>query len=632
MGFSKAQQEAILHRNGPALVLAGPGSGKTTVITHRVRQLVTDRVVPGSNILVITFTRAAAAEMKTRFGALMNGEYHGVTFGTFHSVFFRILRFAYNYDASNILTEKEQYTLMREIIDRLSLDISDEQEFISGILGESSSVKSNNLSLDHYYSRNCPEQIFRTIYSAYQKKLSELRKVDFDDILLMTLELLGQRPDILSAWQQKFRYILIDEFQDINFVQYQIIRLLARPDNNLFIVGDDDQSIYRFRGARPEIMLGFEKDYPNARKILLDINFRSDANIVKTALSLISHNRARFDKAIRASHPAALPVHLTSCQDVGEQNREMVRQILSHHRNGMDYQDMAILFRTNLGERFVTDALMKANIPFRLRDSLPNLYEHWIALDLLSYLRIGSGSKNRALWLRIINRPNRYVSRDAFPPFQEITVNQLRPYYKDKEWMQDRLDRLAYDLSMLKRMAPYAAIHYIRNAMHYEDYLASYAEERRMNLQELMDVLEAVHESTRSCKTLEEWETHIENYTRSLKEQRTTEPSDAVTLCTLHGAKGLEYPVVFLPDINEDNIPHVRASLDTDIEEERRLFYVGITRAKQELYLYCLRERMNHQKTPSRFLGELGIRQETKESQDHRRMKTHSRPTRHSQK
>lgn len=609
MGFSKAQQEAILHRDGPALILAGPGSGKTTVITYRVRQLIESKTAPGSSILVITFTRAAAEEMKTRFKSLMNGEYHGVTFGTFHSVFFRILRYAYNYDASNILTDKEQYSLMREIIDGLSLDISDETEFISGILGEISSIKSNNLSLEHYYSKNCPEQVFRRIFSAYSKKLSGLRKVDFDDILLMTLELLQQRKDILLAWQDKFRYILVDEFQDINYVQYQVIRLLAEPKQNLFIVGDDDQSIYRFRGARPEIMLGFEKDYPTARKILLDINFRSDAFIVKAASSLISHNRARFDKRIRASHPGLCPVVFLSCQDVGEQNRQLVQQLLSHHRNGMAWQDMAVLFRTNLGERFVTDALMKANIPFCLRDSLPNLYEHWIALDLLAYLRIAAGSTARSLWLRIVNRPNRYISRDAFPPFQDITVNHLRPYYKDKDWMQDRLDRLSYDLAMLKRMAPFAAIHYIRKAMHYEEYLASYAEERRISLQELTDVLDAVHESTRSCQTLQEWETHIDAYTRSLKEQRSQarEPMDGVCLCTLHGAKGLEYPVVFLPDVNEENIPHSRAALDTDIEEERRLFYVGITRAKQELYLYCLRERMNHQKAPSRFLTELGI-------------------------
>ncbi len=607
MAFSQAQQEAILHKNGPALILAGPGSGKTTVITHRVRQLIESNTVSGSNILVITFTRAAAAEMQQRFSALTNGNLYGVTFGTFHSVFFRILRYAYNYDASNIITEKEQYAAIADIIDQMSLDIEDEQEFFTAILSEISAVKSNNLSLEHYYSKNCPEQTFRKIYTAYEKKLNQMRRVDFDDILLLTLRLLTDRPDICKAWQNKFRYILIDEFQDINYVQYQIIRLLSAPLNNLFIVGDDDQSIYRFRGARPEIMLGFEKDYPNARKILLDINFRSDACIVRTACRLISHNRARFDKAIRPSHPGNHPVSLSSCKDIAAQNQKLVHKILSLHEEGKAYQDMAILFRTNLGGRFITDALMKANIPFVMKDTLPNIYEHWIAGDLLAYLRIAYGSNARALWLRIINRPNRYISRDAFPAFSDITADSLRPYYKNKEWMLERLDRLSYDLSIMQKMTPFAAVHYIRNAMHYEDYLHHYAEERRMNLQELTEVLDSVHETTRSCKTLAEWENQIETYTRTLKEQtkRDAQNGDAVALCTLHAAKGLEYPVVFMPDVNEENIPHVRAALDTDIEEERRLFYVGITRAKEQLYLFSIRERLNHQKAPSRFLQEL---------------------------
>ena len=610
LAFSKAQQDAILHRDGPALVLAGPGSGKTTVITWRIRRLIDDGI-PGQGILVITFTRAAAMEMRSRFGELMKGNYCGVTFGTFHSVFFRILRYAYHYDAANIITQAEQNTLMREIIDRIDLDILDEQEFISGILGEISSVKSNNLSLEHYYSQNCPEQEFRKIYREYTKKLAAMHKVDFDDILLMTLELLQQRPDILRAWQQKFRYILIDEFQDINLVQYQVIRLLAAPQNNLFIVGDDDQSIYRFRGARPEIMLGFERDYPDAKKLLLDINYRCSGQIVSSASALISHNRARFPKKLRAAKAKGEAVLVVSCQDVGEQNRFLTSNILRLHREGLAYQDIAILFRTNLGERFVTDALMKANIPFTLRDSLPSIYDHWVAQDLLSYLQIASGNRNRGLWMRMINRPNRYVSRDAFPPLQDITINSLRPYYKDKDWMQDRLDRLEYDLMMLGRMNPYPAIHYIRKAMHYEEYLADYAKERRMNLQELTDVLDAIHESSRSCRSLAEWEAHIDAYNQSLKEQNASrsgsESADAVTLCTLHAAKGLEYTVVFLPDLNEDTIPHARASLDTDIEEERRLLYVGMTRAKEKLYLSCLRERMNHQKAPSRFLAELNL-------------------------
>ena len=609
MAFSKAQQLAISFGEGPALVLAGPGSGKTTVITHRVLRLIRDRKIPGTNILVITFTRAAAAEMKARFCTLSGGDACGVTFGTFHSVFFRILRYAYRYTSANLVSEREQLSLLREILEKLQQGTEDPQEMASALLSEISTIKSNDLSLEHYYSKNCPEQTFRKIYRMYTDKLSSLNKMDFDDILILTRDLLKARPDILNGWRSKFRYILIDEFQDINAVQYAVVRMLAAPSDNLFIVGDDDQSIYRFRGARPEIMLGFERDYPLAKRILLDINYRSDAGIVRLSNALISHNEARFSKAITASRPGKEPLSFSVCDDAGEQNRLLTAQILALHRGGIPYRDMAILFRTNLGGRFITDSLMKCNIPFYMRDTLPNLYDHWIAQDILSYLEIAAGSTSRALWLRIINRPNRYVSRDAFTPFSDVSVEKLMPYYRDKDWMTDRLDRLGYDIRMMGRMRPYAAIHYLRKAVQYEDYLKSYADERKMNLSELMDVLEAVHESSKPHKTLDEWKAFIQTFTEELKNQAAArqEPENAVTLCTLHGAKGLEYTAVFIPDINEDTIPHNRAALDADIEEERRLFYVGITRAKDYLFLSCLKQRLNHRKDPSRFLGEMGL-------------------------
>lgn len=615
--FTKSQSEAIRHVDGPLLVLAGPGSGKTTVVTKRVQYLVQDCSISPSSILVITFTKAAAMEMKERFTRLMEqqvqppGGYGNVSFGTFHAVFFNILKLSYGFTVANIITEETRRQYLKESVDRMKLEIDDENEFLTGIAGEISLIKNERVAMEHYFSKNCSEEVFRKIYEGYEERKKRARLIDFDDMLVYTWELLSQRKDILSAWQKKYQYILVDEFQDINRLQYDILRLLAEPENNLFIVGDDDQSIYRFRGARPEIMLGFERDYPDAKKLLLDINYRCSGQIVSSASALISHNRARFPKKLRAAKAKGEAVLVVSCQDVGEQNRFLTSNILRLHREGLAYQDIAILFRTNLGERFVTDALMKANIPFTLRDSLPSIYDHWVAQDLLSYLRIASGNRNRGLWMRMINRPNRYVSRDAFPPLQDITIDSLRPYYKDKDWMQDRLDRLEYDLMMLGRMNPYPAIHYIRKAMHYEEYLADYAKERRMNLQELTDVLDAIHESCRSCRSLAEWETHIDAYNQSLKEQNASrsgsEPSDAVTLCTLHAAKGLEYAVVFLPDLNEDTIPHARASLDTDIEEERRLLYVGMTRAKEKLYLSCLRERMNHQKAPSRFLAELNL-------------------------
>lgn len=617
MAFSDTQTQAIAHKDGPALILAGPGSGKTTVITNRIVTLLERYRIPGSHILVITFTKAAANEMQSRFFTLYQKRNArldaacstGVTFGTFHSVFYRILKHAYQYDASNILTQKDQYKIIESIIDELEMDAPDFNELASNLLGEISTIKSNCLSLDYYYAKSCPENVFRRVYSLYEEKLRQANKVDFDDILTMTYELLSKRRDILDAWRQRFSYILIDEFQDINLVQYQTIRLLAAPKNNLFIVGDDDQSIYRFRGARPEIMLGFEKDYPDAKRILLDINYRSDAYIVAAANHLIVHNTARFAKAIRASHEADAPVLLKLCRDTAEQNRFLTAQIREYHSQGYAYEKMAVLFRTNLGIRFVMDALMKSNIPFHMKDAIPNLFAHWIALDIIAYFRIVSGTENtRANWLRVMNRPNRYIKREALAPFlSDISVSQLKEYYKDKDWMLERLDRLEYDLTIMKRMSPYAAIHYLSNAMKYQDYLENYAKEHHINKQELLDVLIAVHESSRSCRTFAEWFTYIDNYTEELQKQakKDAQNESGVCLCTLHCAKGLEYPIVLIPDINEDNIPHARAAVDADLEEERRLFYVGITRAKEHLHLYCVRETSGRERVPSRFLTEL---------------------------
>lgn len=295
MAFSKAQTQAIMHKDGPMMVLAGPGSGKTTVITHRIQYLTKEYGIDPGDILVITFTRAAAEEMRERYEALTGGGSR-VTFGTFHSIFFRILKLAYRYTADNIVREDQQMQFVRELAQAGGLEPEDENEFAASILSEISSVKGERIALEHYYSKNCPDAVFRQLYAGYEEKMRRAGLIDFDDMMVLCLELFTERKDILSAWQRRYRYILIDEFQDINRLQYEIVRMLAKPEDNLFIVGDDDQSIYRFRGAKPEIMLGFERDYPGAGRILLDVNYRSTEEIVAPALRLIGENQKRFFK------------------------------------------------------------------------------------------------------------------------------------------------------------------------------------------------------------------------------------------------------------------------------------------------------------------------------------------------
>mgnify|MGYP002081064808 FL=1 len=604
MAFSKAQTQAIMHKDGPMMVLAGPGSGKTTVITHRVQYLTKEYGIDPGDILVITFTRAAAEEMRERYEALTGGGSR-VTFGTFHSIFFRILKLAYRYTADNIVREDQQMQFVRELAQAGGLEPEDENEFAASILSEISSVKGERIALEHYYSKNCPDAVFRQLYAGYEEKMRRAGLIDFDDMMVLCLELFTERKDILSAWQRRYRYILIDEFQDINRLQYEIVRMLAKPEDNLFIVGDDDQSIYRFRGAKPEIMLGFERDYPGAGRILLDVNYRSTEEIVAPALRLIGENQKRFSKAIHTTGRHGKNVITKLWQDPGEENLAIAREIQLYLQSGVRPGDIAVLYRTNAGPRFLMEKLMEYNLPFRTRDTVPNLYEHWISRNILTYIRIALGSRAREDILQVINRPKRYISRDVMPD-ETVSFEKMKAFYAEKDWIAERIESLEGDLRAIARMSPLAAVNYIRQGMGYDEYLIEYAAFRRMRPEELLETADELKESAAGFKTFDEWFAHIEAYKEELLRQaaqRRTE-TDAITLATMHSAKGLEFPIVYILDANEGITPHSRAMLDEDMEEERRLFYVAMTRAKTRLHVYAVRERYHKKAEVSRFVWE----------------------------
>lgn len=604
MAFSKAQTQAIMHKDGPMMVLAGPGSGKTTVITHRVQYLTKEYGIDPGDILVITFTRAAAEEMRERYEALTGGGSR-VTFGTFHSIFFRILKLAYRYTADNIVREEQQMQFVRELAQAGGLEPEDENEFAASILSEISSVKGERIALEHYYSKNCPDAVFRQLYAGYEEKMRRTGLIDFDDMMVLCLELFTERKDILSAWQRRYRYILIDEFQDINRLQYEIVRMLAKPEDNLFIVGDDDQSIYRFRGAKPEIMLGFERDYPGAGRILLDVNYRSTEEIVAPALRLIGENQKRFSKAIHTTGRHGKNVITKLWQDPGEENLAIAREIQLYLQSGVRPGDIAVLYRTNAGPRFLMEKLMEYNLPFRTRDTVPNLYEHWISRNILTYIRIAMGSRVREDILQVINRPKRYISRDVMPD-ETVSFEKMKAFYAEKDWIAERIESLEGDLRAIARMSPLAAVNYIRQGMGYDEYLIEYAAFRRMRPEELLETADELKESAAGFKTFDEWFAHIEAYKEELLRQaaqRRTE-TDAITLATMHSAKGLEFPIVYILDANEGITPHSRAMLDEDMEEERRLFYVAMTRAKTRLHVYAVRERYHKKAEVSRFVWE----------------------------
>ncbi len=604
MDLNTSQANAIRHKEGPMLVLAGPGSGKTLVITERTRYLIEECRISPSRILVITFTKAAAAEMKQRFEKRM-GKSCPVTFGTFHAVFFMILKHAYHYRAENIIQEERKYQCVRESVSKCGLDYEDENDFITSLLGEISMVKNAGVAIGNYYSQNCAQDAFRRIFKDYQDCLCRHGLIDFDDMLVYTYELFREREDILRAWQEKYQYILVDEFQDINKIQYDIIKMLAGEKRNLFAVGDDDQSIYRFRGAKPEIMLRFREDLKGAKLALLDTNYRSTEQIVAAAGNLIRHNQERFEKQIKAASPKGAEVEYLLFESQKEEAARIVRDIQEAVEQGARYEDFAVLFRTNTQPRLLMEQLLAYNIPFRTRDSIPNLYEHWIAKDVCAYIRIAMGSRERRDFLQIMNRPKRYISRDSLDQ-PTVAFDDWEWHYEEQPWVAKRIRQLRKDIRALERLSPYAAVNYIRKAIGYDDFCREYADYRRIREEELHEELNELQESAKDFKSYDAWFAHMENCTRELKEMSRlqNENKESVALATLHSAKGLEYENVYLIDVNEGVMPYKKAVLDQEIEEERRMFYVGMTRAKKNLHLFAVKKRNNKDAEISRFLKE----------------------------
>ena len=589
------------------MVLAGPGSGKTSVIVERTAYMTGEGKIPSSSVLVVTFSRAAAVEMKERFLKFTGQSSTRVTFGTFHGVFYGILKQAYNLTSANILSEEEKNGILRELALNFGGELASEGDFTEEIAKEISMVKGNRISLEHYYSSCCPDEVFRQIYGAYGNMLRERRKLDFDDMLLSCYELFDKRKDILRAWQQKFRYILVDEFQDINQLQYDIVRLLAEPENNLFIVGDDDQSIYHFRGARPEIMLNFTKDYPGAEKVVLDVNYRCSKRILDSAMKVIDRNKTRFQKELSTPNQEGEPVRLCEYANPREEYLSVTAELRKRLEQGENLENTAVLLRTNQEAEGLIAALMERQIPFTMKEKLPNLFQHWICRNLLAYMRFAQGERSRKLFLEIMNRPNRYISRDAVVSGREISFEQLRDFYKDKDWMCDRLTTMETHLRILKGLPPYAAINFIRKGMGYEEYLQEYALYRKIKPEELGEILDRLSESAKGMNTLKEWEEYIEDYTRKLEEQAGKQKKEGVQILTIHGAKGLEFDRVYILNVNEGSIPYRKAVLAPAVEEERRLFYVGMTRARKFLTLCYVKKQYEKEREPSRFLKEAGL-------------------------
>lgn len=619
---NKAQYRAITHGAGAMLVLAGPGSGKTFVVTQRIKYLIEQHHVKPEDILVITFTKAAAEEMQERFAKLSAGKCNPVYFGTFHSVFFQILRHTYRFTAQNIIRENDKYRLLSQIIRELPDEILGQAqldystETLQNLLSEISTVKNNGVTPQEVRSTTVPQAVFERIFQMYKQEMNRNKLIDFDDMVLLCRNLLAERPDTLKLWQQRFQYILVDEFQDICPLQYEVVRMLAKPQDNLFIVGDDDQSIYGFRGSKPEIMLNFTKEYPKAEQVLLDVNYRSRQGIVDTAARLIAHNKMRFDKAVRAQNRQNDGVKIYSFQSKSKQ-AESIALLIKQYIALPDtkYSDIAILYRTNNHTIYTADRLMREGIPFTMKEKPKNIYESPVAKDIIAYMRYALYEANQEDFLRIMNKPVRYIKRSTVPrgvfKMRELIDNNHATGYV----VQNILE--FYDeLHFIKSLNPFSAVNFIRkgvgNGTGYDAYLKKQAAEKGKDVSEEFEELEELMRLSREFETIELWLEHIENYDAILYEIAQQEKrlkkmnTDAVSMVTMHASKGLEWDVVILPDVNEGVIPHKKAVTDAELEEERRMFYVAMTRAKQHLFIFYIQEKEAGNLLPSRFLDELG--------------------------
>ena len=614
MKLNRGQDEAIKHGNGPCMVLAPPGSGKTLIVTERTRYLIEESGVRPDQILVITFTRYAAREMKERFERLTAGKNYPVTFGTFHSIFYGILKCAYGIGANNLMSEKESSVLLQEVLDQTDIEstpeVEDEEELVRELLREVGMVKNGLCHLKDFHSKYLTQDEFAEVFRSYEHQKKELKKFDFDDMLVQCYALFRKKPEILQGWQKRFQYILIDEFQDINRVQYEVIRMLAAPRYNLFVVGDDDQSIYGFRGAKPELMLYMKQEFPSLLTISLTVNYRSTEFITGAAARVILHNDTRFYKRVQSFRGRGQNVHVQEVLDEQEEAQYVTEEIQKKLDQGIKPGEIAVLFRAAVQARMISEILSEHRIPFEMRDYVTNFYRHFIVKDMMAYLQLAAGKRDRSLFLTICNRPLRYLARNSMEN-RQVNFEDLRKFYCDKDWMLDIIDQFDVDVRMMKNMAPYAAIQYIRKKIGYDDFLKEYAEKHQISWKQLMDVMAELEERSKNFKSYDEWEIHIAKYTQELEEQQAKarkikgERENKVQLMTIHSAKGLEFEDVFVIHANEGEIPHQKAEKKDEIEEERRLFYVALTRAKNNLCISYITQKNGNSIKPSRFVEEL---------------------------
>ncbi len=622
------QQEAVLTTEGPVLVMAGAGSGKTKALTHRIAYLISELKVPGSSILAVTFTNKAAKEMQERVVKLLGTSPQGgmPTIGTFHSICVRILRkhiHLIGFDNSFVIYDStDQQLLVKRIMKNLNID--DKKFAPMAVLGQISSAKNHLITPDRYkaVANNFFAEKVAQVYELYEENLKQNNALDFDDLLVKTVKLLNEIPDVLSYYQSRFEYVSVDEYQDTNEAQYKIIKMLVEKHGNLCVIGDSDQSIYSWRGANMQNILDFEKDYPMAKVILLEQNYRSTKNILDAAHHVISKNMKRKEKKLWTDNQKGDYLRRFEAQNEKEEAffiANEIRKELTRYE-APDYRDFAVLYRTNAQSRVLEEAFMRSGIPYKIIGGI-RFYERKEIKDIMAYLRLVHNPCDDIALLRIINVPTRGIGTKTLADLQALALRQktnLFSILNSPELVTELSDRGSRSLekftetinklrNLNRTETASAMIKYVLEYSGYKAYLEQGNEEggeaRLENVRELVSVA-SKYDSLEPGVSLAVF---LEEVALIADTDKIDQTDNAVTLMTLHAAKGLEFPHVFLIGLEEGVFPHSRSLIDPEqYEEERRLMYVGITRAEQTLCLTFAKMRMLYGElkanTPSTFL------------------------------
>lgn len=628
--LNERQKEAVLATEGPVLVLAGAGSGKTTVLVNRIAYMISEKHIRPWNILAITFTNKAAREMKERIERLLGDTAKDMWIGTFHSVCVRILRscidlLGYSRDFV-IYDTADTKTVMKECLRELDID---EKSFpVRNVLSIISNAKNDLMdaaTFENVYKSDYRMSIIAKIYYRYQTKLRKNNAVDFDDIILNTVKILSENPDVLSKYQDKFQYILVDEYQDTNNSQYLLINLLAQANRNLCVVGDDDQSIYKFRGANIGNILNFEDDYSDVQKITLDQNYRSTQNILDAANSVISNNKGRMGKSLWTSNGDGNKVFVYTGTNEYDEARYIARQIKKHFDEQGSFSDCAILYRTNAQSRVIEEMLMRESVPYKVLSGL-RFYDRKEIKDIIAYLRVVYNPNDDVSLARIINEPKRKIGNATLEKARNIAREKETSLYDVISHADDYPEFKTAIKKLLSFSEIIQSLIKLKDTVTIEDltgrilndtgYMPALVMEdttesktRIENLGEFISVITEFEKNEETGNTLGEF---LENISLVSDIDGYDENEDSAVLMTIHSAKGLEFPIVFLSGLEEGLFPGMRSmESDDDIEEERRLCYVAITRAKEQLYITKTISRTIHGKTmpttASRFFREIPV-------------------------